>query len=257
MEERGCEQRHVKGNEVNFPTRTSEGKRAAVQPRGRLGLVFAVFIFLIGVCVVAYPAVSDWWNARVMSSAIQSYDESCHVLRDEQRDALWQDAVAYNRELFEADCGYELPESLTARYSDMLSTDASGIMGYVEIPSIGVELPLYHGTGEDSLQIGAGHLEWTSLPTGGVNTHCVISGHTGLPSARLFTDLDELAEGDVFYVHVLGHVMEYRVYETQIVLPAEVANLMISPGRDLCTLLTCTPYGQNTHRLLVHGERVL
>jgi len=151
---------------------------------------------------------------------------------------------------------YALDERQREQYDKLLSIDGNPIMGYIDIPTIGVYLPIYHGTGEAALQVAIGHLEWTSLPTGGENTHCAVSGHRGLPSARLLTDLDQLVVGDYFVVNVLDKMFTYEVDQIRIVLPHEVEDLTIQEGKDLCTLVTCTPYGVNSHRLLVRGHRV-
>ena len=171
-------------------------------------------------------------------------------------DALWEEAKAYNASLLGRSNAYLLSEAQRAQYDELLDVSGLGVMGYIEIPSIGCSLPVYHGTEESVLQIAVGHLDWTSLPVGGASTHCVLSGHRGLPSAKLFTNLDKLVEGDVFMLRVLDEVLTYEVDQILIVEPQEVAALQIVEGKDYCTLVTCTPYGVNTHRLLVRGHRI-
>ena len=175
---------------------------------------------------------------------------------DDQYAHLWNDAWDYNSRLVGRPNDYVLTEEQKAEYDSILDVGGLGIMGYIEIPTIGVTLPIYHGTDEAVLQIAVGHLEWTSLPVGGESSHCVVSGHRGLPSARLFTDLDKLGTGDLFIFRVLDEILTYEVDQILIVEPHETDALLIEEGKDLCTLITCTPYGVNSHRLLVRGHRV-
>lgn len=174
----------------------------------------------------------------------------------EDCDRLRAAAAEYNQNLFLSGSHYEMTDEQLEEYESLLNVSGDGVMGYVEIPAIDCRLPIYHGTGEDVLQVAAGHLEWTSLPVGGENTHCVISGHRGLPSAKLFTQLDQLQEGDLFYLYVLDETLAYEVDQIVTVLPDELEELEITQGADYCTLFTCTPYGINSHRLLVRGHRV-
>lgn len=169
---------------------------------------------------------------------------------------IWDAAAKYNTSLLDRHNSYLLSEEQKTEYEELLNLAGNGVMGYVEIPSIGCSLPIYHGTAESVLQIAVGHLEWTSLPVGGLSTHCVISGHRGLPSAKLFTDLDELAEGDIFMLRVLNEILTYEVDKISIVEPDETEKLLIEADKDYCTMVTCTPYGINTHRLLVRGHRI-
>ena len=206
--------------------------------------------------MLLYPAVSDYWNSKHQTRAIAVYSEEVSGLDKDQYQALWADAAAYNASLRERDNAYLLTEEQKAAYEQLLNVSGLGIMGYIEIPSIDCSLPIYHGTEESVLQIAIGHLEWSSLPVGGESTHCVLSGHRGLPSAKLFTNLDKLQEGDVFLLRVLDEVLTYEVDQILIVEPQEIAALQIAEGEDLCTLVTCTPYGINTHRLLVRGHRI-
>ena len=218
--------------------------------------ILLVLIFLLGLSLLLYPAVSDYWNSKHQTRAIAVYSEEVTGLDEEQYQALWADAAAYNASLRERDNAYLLTEEQKAAYEQLLNVSGLGIMGYIEIPSIDCSLPIYHGTEESVLQIAIGHLEWSSLPVGGESTHCVLSGHRGLPSAKLFTNLDKLQEGDVFMLRVLDEVLTYEVDQILIVEPQEIAALQIAEGEDYCTLVTCTPYGINTHRLLVRGHRI-
>ena len=218
--------------------------------------ILLVLIFLLGLSLLLYPAVSDYWNSKHQTRAIAVYSEEVSGLDENQYQALWEAAAAYNASLLERNNAYLLTEEQKAAYEQLLNVSGLGIMGYIEIPSIDCSLPIYHGTEESVLQIAIGHLEWTSLPVGGESTHCVLSGHRGLPSAKLFTNLDKLQEGDVFLLRVLDEVLTYEVDQILIVEPQETGALRIVEGEDLCTLVTCTPYGINTHRLLVRGHRI-
>ena len=218
--------------------------------------ILLVLIFLLGLSLLLYPAVSDYWNSKHQTRAIAVYSEEVSGLDKEQYQALWAGAAAYNASLRERDNAYLLTEEQKAAYEQLLNVSGLGIMGYIEIPSIDCSLPIYHGTEESVLQIAIGHLEWSSLPVGGESTHCVLSGHRGLPSAKLFTNLDKLQEGDVFMLRVLDEVLTYEVDQILIVEPQEIAALQITEGEDYCTLVTCNPYGINSHRLLVRGHRI-
>jgi len=221
-----------------------------------LSTVILILVFLVGLSLLLYPAVSDYWNSLHQSRAIAGYVEEVQNM-DEQRYAHIVDAAsAYNQEIAKTGNTFLLNEEQREAYNKQLNISGNGIMGYLDIPEISCYVPLYHGTSEEVLQIGAGHMEGTSLPIGGANSHSVLSGHRGLPSARLFTDLDKMRVGDIFTIHVLNEILTYQVYEIVTVLPHEVDSLKIEAGRDLCTLVTCTPYGVNTHRLLVKAERI-
>jgi sortase A len=215
-----------------------------------------VIILLVGVSLLLYPTVSDYWNSFHQSRAISGYTQAVENLNEEEYTEIKEAAIAYNESLIGRTGSYELSDEEKEEYESILDVSGTGIMGYVQIPSINVELPIYHGTDDSILQIAIGHLEWTSLPVGGESTHCVLSGHRGLKSARLFTDLDELVEGDVFTLTVLDEVLTYEVDQIRIVLPNEVNDLAIEEGKDYCTLMTCTPYGINSHRMLVRGHRI-
>ena len=224
--------------------------------RKHLSTILLIFIFLIGLSLLLYPSVSDYWNSFHQTRAIASYAEKVTNLDNNAYDQLWEEARAYNQSLLARSNSYLLSQEQKAEYERLLDVSGIGIMGYIEIPSIDCTLPIYHGTEESVLQIAVGHLEWTSLPVGGMSTHCVLSGHRGLPSAKLFTNLDKLREGDTFLLRVLDEVLTYEVDQILIVEPQETGALQIVEGRDYCTLVTCTPYGINTHRLLVRGHRI-
>lgn len=224
--------------------------------KNKITTLLLFLVFLAGLSLLLYPTVSDYWNSFTQSRAIASYADEVAEMDAEQYDELWNAATAYNEALPNRSNPYILTDEQIEEYDSLLNLSGTGIMGYVEIPSIGCSLPIYHGTGESVLQIAAGHIEWSSLPVGGESSHCVISGHRGLPSAKLFSDLDKLVEGDIFMLRVLDEVLTYQVDKISIVEPDETANLMITEGMDYCTLVTCTPYGINTHRLLVRGHRI-
>ena len=215
-----------------------------------------ILVLLAGLSLLLYPSVSDYWNSFHQTQAIASYAENVATMDQARYDALWEDAKAYNASLLGRSNAYLLSEAQRAQYEELLDVSGLGVMGYIEIPSIGCSLPSYPGTEESVLQIAVGHLDWTSLPVGGASTHCVLSGHRGLPSAKLFTNLDKIVEGDVFMLRVLDEVLTYEVDQILIVEPQDVAALQIVEGKDYCTLVTCTPYGVNTHRLLVRGHRI-
>ena len=218
--------------------------------------IILVLILLVGLSLLLYPSVSDYWNSFHQSRAIAQYAKEVAAMDDEDYEKLWQEAVDYNKVLQERGINYVLNEEEKAEYESVLDVTGTGIMGYVEIPSIRCSLPIYHGTDESVLQIAVGHLEWSTLPVGGESTHCVISGHRGLTSAKLFTNLDQLVEGDIFMLRVLDEVLTYEVDQILIVEPQDTTSLQITKGEDYCTLVTCTPYGINTHRLLVRGHRI-
>lgn len=215
-----------------------------------------VLVLLVGLCVLFYPSVSNWWNERASTRAIFSYDETVSGLSEEATAVYIEAAEAYNAELADIGSYKALVGDPPDGYEDILDITGTGIMGYITIEKIDVELPIYHGTSDSVLSSGAGHLEGSSLPVGGGSTHCVISAHRGLPSALMFTRLDELEEGDIFTITVLDRVLTYEVDQITIVLPEEAEGIYIQDGKDYCTLMTCTPYGINTHRLLVRGVRV-
>lgn len=221
-----------------------------------LSTIILVLIMATGLGLILYPTVADYWNSLHQSRAIASYVETVDEMDDTDIEQLWADADAYNRQLAQNGTTFSMTDEQIREYEEKLDTGDTDVMAYVEIPKIQCKLPVYHGTDEAVLQVAAGHLEWSSLPVGGQSTHCVISGHRGLPSARLFTDIDQLSEGDLFMLHTLGRTLTYEVDQIRTVLPEETREIKIEPGQDYCTLITCTPYGVNTHRLLVRGHRV-
>ena len=217
--------------------------------------IILILIFLVGLSVMLYPTVSDYVNQRHQSRALASYDETVNEMSDADYTAYFEAADAYNQRLAATPNSFFTPEQVSG-YDETLDVSGTGIMGYITIPRIGVELPVYHGTSDGVLQVAAGHLEGSSLPVGGAGTHAVISAHRGLPSAKLFTNLDELEAGDTFTITVLDRVLTYEVDQISIVLPTETDNLKVVDGKDYVTLMTCTPYGINSHRLLVRGRRI-
>ena len=222
----------------------------------RLSTIILAAVFLTGLALLLYPTVSDAVNARHQSSAIAKYEENVSSLAETDYSDYRAAAYAYNEGLAaDSDC-LVMTDADKAEYNSLLDPTGNGIMGYLEISAIGVKLPIYHGTDDTVLQVGIGHLEGTSLPVGGRSTHSVLSGHRGLPSAKLLTDLDRLTEGDIFLLHILDEVLAYQVDQISIVEPTDCENLKIVDGMDYCTLVTCTPYGVNSHRLLVRGVRV-
>ena len=218
--------------------------------------ILLVIIFLIGLSLLLYPTVSNYWNELHQSKAVSGYAQSIARVSEEEYQKLWQEAAAYNKMIAEGKVGYQLSDSQQAMYDSLLQVDDSGVIGYIDIPAIRCTLPIYLGTEEKNLQVALGHIPWTSIPIGGEGTHSVISGHRGLPSAKLFTDLDKLVNGDRFTLHILNETLTYEVDQINIILPEEVGFTKVDPAGDYCTLLTCTPYGVNTHRLLVRGHRV-
>lgn len=215
-----------------------------------------IVIFLIGVSLLLYPSVSNYWNSLHSTKAIANYTKAMEHLNSDIYDQMWKEAYDYNKLLPGSVNPYLVSDEQKAKYESLLDVTGTGIMGYIEIDSIDVSLPIYHGTADSVLQIAVGHLDWTSLPVGGVGTHCVLSGHRGLPSAKLFTHLDKLAEGDTFVLRILDEILTYEVDQILIVEPHETDALLIEENRDYCTLVTCTPYGINSHRLLVRGHRI-
>lgn len=221
-----------------------------------ISTIILVLIFFVGLSLLLYPTISDYWNSFHQSRAIATYAEAVAELDDEDYEKMWQEAEAYNQKLSNQPNRWNLTEEEEEEYNRILDIGGTGIMGYIEIPEIKVSLPIYHGTDEGVLQIAVGHIPGSSLPVGGIGTHSVVSGHRGLPSAKLFTNLDELDEGDVFMIRVLDETLTYEVDKISIVEPDDLTGLEIDSELDLCTLVTCTPYGVNSHRLLVRGHRI-
>ena len=222
---------------------------------GLFNLLIAVAV-LVGLGLLLYPTVSNWLNERNASKAIADYSHVVEEMDTADIQRMLDEARAYNQSLVGNAGRFEPTEEDTAKYNSILDVSGTGIMGYVEIPSIGVKLPIYHGTDDAVLQVAAGHIEGSSLPVGGENTHAAISGHCGLPSAKLFTKLDTLAVGDEFNLSVLGETLNYKIDDIVVVLPDDFSPLVIEGGADQVTLITCTPYGVNSHRLMVRGTRV-
>ncbi len=214
-----------------------------------------VLIMLAGAGVFLYPSISDWWNSMHATQAIAGYVAAVEDMSAEEKEKMFEEAKAYNESLPNG-VNFNLSGEELARYESILNIGDTGIMGYVQIKSIGVNLPVYHGVEEEILQIAVGHIPGSSLPVGGERTHAVMSGHRGLPSAKLFSDLDKLKEGDTFTVTVLDETVTYMIDQIRIVLPEETDELAIVDGEDYCTLTTCTPYGVNSHRILMRGHRI-
>lgn len=224
--------------------------------KGRFSSVLLIIIFIAGLSLLLYPSVSNYVNSMHQTRAITSYTEQVAQISEEDYQAVVDAARQYNENILKRQNPYEISDTEYAVYRDLLNIAGNGVMGYLEIPSIEVSLPVYHGTSESVLQMAVGHVDWTSLPVGGESTHSVLSGHRGLPSAKLFTHLDELVTGDVFMFRYLDEVLTYEVDQILVVEPSDTAALQIERGQDYCTLVTCTPYGINTHRLLVRGHRI-
>lgn len=218
-------------------------------------VIFLTIGFLVGVCILLYPTLSDYWNSKTQSRAVTNYESVLKNLDEDVYKSVFENAHAYNKALYETN--YPLMDYIKVPgYYETLSITENDMIGYLKIDRIGVELPIYHGTSDDVLNKGVGHLQGSSLPVGGENTHCIMSAHRGLPSSKLFTDLDRLELGDTFQIVVLDQVLTYQVDFIKIIEPNDVSNLQIIEGGDYCTLFTCTPYGINTHRLLVRGVRI-
>lgn len=234
----------------------------------RVSNLVLVLILLIGVAIAGYPVFSEYWNSLHQSRAIMGYAERVAELDNEAYKEIWNAALEYNRELPEKDNRWRNDDADLDNYESQLNVDNTGNMGYISIPKIGVSLPIYHGVEEKVLQRSIGHILGTSLPAGSAHeneedfaetvfpSHCVLSGHRGLPSAKLFSDLDMMEAGDLFYLVILDQTLTYEVDKITVIEPDDMTELEILPGRDLCTLMTCTPYGINTHRLLVRGSRI-
>ena len=222
--------------------------------KNKIGILLVLMLF-IGVCGLLYPSVSQYWNSKTQTKAVENYREILDSLQPEDYDSFFEEAENYNAKLNELNFPLTDYHRLKG-YNDILDLSGTGIMGYISIPKLGVELPLYHGISAEVLNVACGHLEGTSLPVGGENTHCVLSAHRGLPHAKLFTELDKMEVGDTFTITVLDRTITYQVDQIKVVLPNETNDVQIVSGEDLCTLLTCTPYGINSHRLLVRGTRI-
>lgn len=213
-------------------------------------------ILIAGLFLLLYPTVSNYWNQYHQTRAKAVYSHEVQEMDSKEYQQMLQEARAYNQRLMEKKDRYVLSEEETREYEGLLDAGGTGVMGYLEIPELKIQLPVYHGVEESTLQAGIGHMPGTSLPTGGPGTHCVLTGHTGLASASLLTNLDQMEEGDIFALEVLDEKLTYQVDQIRVVKPEKLNDLQLVPGEDYCTLVTCTPYGVNSHRLLVRGRRV-
>jgi len=222
----------------------------------KLTTIIPVIILLIGIGVFFYPTVANYWNSFHQSKAIRVYAEEVENLNDEEYARILEEAVSYNEKIAKNGIRWVLTDEKKAEYENTLNLGGTGMMAYIEIPKISVTLPIYHGTNDEVLARSIGHIEGSSLPTDASSVHCVLSGHRGLPSAKLFSDLDEITEGDVFMIRTLNEVLTYEVDQIRVVEPSDLSTLAIEKGKNYCTLVTCTPYGVNTHRLLVRGHRI-
>ena len=222
----------------------------------RKATVILLVSFFIGLCVLLYPSISSYWNSRTQSEAIVDYESMLAQYKPEDYTALFEAAETYNQKLASLDIPLRQYQTLSQEYWKALDVTGTGMMGYITVPKISQELPVYHGTSDSVLGIAVGHLEGTSLPIAGEGNHCVVSAHRGLPTAVLFTHLDRMEVGDIFYFTILDRTVTYEVDQIRIVQPDDVSLIGMELGKDYCTLLTCTPYGINTQRLLVRGHRV-
>lgn len=213
-------------------------------------------VLAVGLGLLIYPSFADYWNSMHQAHTILNYAEEISNMDDNQYEEMIEAARAYNDEIAENGIHWTLTEEEREEYNSLLAAGSTGVMGYIDISKINIKLPIYHGTSEEVLQTSIGHLEGTSLPVGGEGSHCALSGHRGLPSAKLFSDLDKLKEGDTFIMVILNETLTYEVDQIRVVEPSDLSALRVEPGQDYCTLVTCTPYGINTHRLLVRGHRV-
>ena len=248
--------------------RTPKGGEGKKKKKYRVSNLILVLIMLIGAGIAGYPAFSEYWNSMHQSRAIMGYAERVAELSNEEYEVVWKDALEYNRRLSQDPNQWDMSDEETDDYERQLNVDGTGNMGFVSIPKIDVNLPVFHGTDDAVLQTSIGHIVGTSLPAGSTHSdpedwlkpdfasHCILSGHRGLPSARLFSDLDTMEIGDVFYLTILDQTLTYQVDRITVIEPEDMTELEIVPGMDLCTLMTCTPYGINTHRLLVRGSRI-
>lgn len=235
----------------------ADGKKTANKKGSKKFSTLLIIVVLIaGLSLLLYPTISNYVNSLHSSKAIAEYESVISGMSDAEYDKLMNEAKNFNRRLAERDNTFFLSDEQMKEYLTLLDITGTGVMGYIEIPSINVSIPIYHTTSEAVLQVAVGHLEWSSLPVGGINTHSVLSGHRGLPSAKLFTDLDELTVGDYFLLRVLNEDFTYEIDQILIVDPDNTESLGIIEGGDYCTLVTCTPYGINSHRLLVRGHRI-
>ncbi len=231
--------------------------RRVLYMKQRIISILAVITLIIGLSLLLYPTISNYFNSTKQRRAIYNYVATVETISEEDYSDILEKAERYNAALAVSPPKLmELTDSQLAEYNSILDVTGTGIIGYISIPTADISLPVYHGTSEAVLQVGAGHIEGSSFPIAGESVHALISGHRGLPSAMLFTNLDMLEVGDTFTMHVLDEAYTYRIYDIETVLPSDLYSLNIRQGKDLCTLITCTPYGINSHRLLIHGERI-
>lgn len=222
----------------------------------RLSTIILILVFFVGLAVLLYPTISDWMNSQEQEQVINKYLQAVGQISEEDYKVIWADAEEYNKTLLEKTNRYHLEEAEYQLYLSLLNVSGNGVMGYLEIPKINLSIPIYHGTDESVLQVAVGHVAGSSLPVGGESTHCILSGHRGLPTAKLFTNLDKLQKGDTFMLKVLNETLTYEVDQILVTEPGDIKAMEIEEGKDYCTLMTCTPYGVNTHRLLIRGHRV-
>ena len=232
------------------------GRRIGIRLSDRIINGILVLALTIGICMLLYPTVSNYWNSFHQTQLIEKYSQEVSSIDAEEYERILDEARRYNAQIAEKGIDWRLTDEKRAVYERTLNPFGNGMMGYIKIPKIGVELPIFHGTKGMTMETAVGHMEQSSLPIGGAGSHCMLAGHRGLMSVMIFTHLDELQEGDTFTLRVLNETMTYEVDQIRAVLPNDVSNLIIVPGQDLCTLITCTPYGINTHRLLVRGHRI-
>lgn len=223
--------------------------------KGKKTTIFLLITFFVGLSVLLYPSISSYWNSKTQSEAIVDYESMLSQYKPEDYTAIFEAADNYNKELAKLNNPFTEYNKIKD-YHSILNISGTGMMGYITVPKISQELPIYHGTSEGVLSVAVGHLKGTSLPVGGESTHCVVSAHRGLPTAVLFTHLDRMEIGDVFYFTILDRTITYEVDQIRIVEPDDPSLLQIEEGKDYCTLLTCTPYGINTQRLLVRGHQI-
>ena len=224
--------------------------------RKNLVTIILLGMIVVGLGLIAYPSVADWWNSFHQTRAVAAYASVIADMSHEEYDKILNEAAEYNKQIAETGVRWQMSDEEIQEYNSILDITGTGIMAYIDIPKIHVQLPIYHGTDDAILQIAVGHITGSSLPVGGETSHCIVSGHRGLPSAKLFSDLDELVVGDLWTVNVLDQTLTYEVDQIRVVLPTDLNYLEMEDGKDYCTLVTCTPYGVNTHRLLVRGHRV-
>ena len=224
--------------------------------RKHISTIIAGIIFLTGLSLLLYPTISNFWNSKHQTQAVADYSKQIEKMDDQEKEQALAAAEKYNETLITNGGRFTPTEEEDTLYDSLLDANGTGMMGYITIPEIRCKLPIYHGVEDSVLQVGIGHIEGSSLPVGGKGTHCVLSGHRGLPSAKLFTDLDKLEKGDIFLLHIYDKILTYEIDQISIVEPEDYGLLEIEEGKDLCTLLTCTPYGINTQRLLVRGHRI-